>query len=52
MYEDIDYKVMVYEYCNMGSLKQEIESRGGKPTDEIRAIIILKQILSGLKVWL
>jgi serine/threonine protein kinase len=50
IYEDIDYKVMVYEYCNMGSLHAEIERRGKTPTDQVRAIIILKQVLSALKV--
>lgn len=50
IYEDKDCKIVVSEYCNMGSLRSEIDRREGKGTDELRAIAILKQIVTALRV--
>lgn len=42
---------MVYEYCQT-TLQDEIDKREDKQVTEIRAILILKQILNALKVEL
>jgi serine/threonine protein kinase len=50
IYEDRNSKVIVSEYCNLGSLAAEIAARKGQGTDQLKAIAILKQVVSALKV--
>ena len=47
-YENKWLKIMVIEYCNGGTLSEEIYKRGRIP--EVEAIEVLKQIITGLAV--
>jgi serine/threonine protein kinase len=50
IYEDRSSKIVVSEFCNMGSLQDEIQKRKRMGTDELKATAILRQIVSALKV--
>lgn len=50
IYEDRNCKIIVTEYCNLGSLAAEIKARKNRGTDQLKAIAIIKQIISGLRV--
>lgn len=46
IYENKSLKIMVIEYCNGGTLQQEIRNKHRIP--EKQAILILKQIINGI----
>ena len=50
MYEDRNGKIVVSEYCNLGSLKREIKSRKSEFCNQMIAVAILKQVVNGLRV--
>ena len=50
VYQNDDLKIIVMEYCNGPTLKSEI--RGCGSFDEKRAILVLKQLISGIGVSL
>lgn len=50
IYEDRNSKIIVSEYCNLHSLAHEIAVRNNRGIEKLKAIAILKQIVSGLSV--
>ena len=50
IFENRECKVVVLEYCNFGSLADEILKKRSKHISESQAVRILKSIISALKV--